>query len=171
MMCILAASGRAFVWALPRDVLVARRADLLSDRSLVYREVGLTKYGFVVGKSHQLNLATVPWNANAPKWIGWQGLGFDIYSGRSYSATYRSTPTVTITWQPFEGYRVVVPYWPVILLSLPLTVAGINRLLKRLARPSAGICRICGYDLRATPEDQSRYPLNYASRIRTDRGH
>ena len=41
-----------------------------------------------------------------------------------------------------------------------------------LARRRRGdLCPVCGYDLRASPEDQSRYPLNYASRIGADRGH
>ena len=41
----------------------------------------------------------------------------------------------------------------------------------RSGRRGPELCARCGYDLRATPEDQSRYPLNYASRIGAGPGH
>jgi hypothetical protein len=49
---------------------------------------------------------------------------------------------------------------------------GLMMLIPRRRRTTPWyVCARCGYDLRATPEDQSRYPLNYASRFRADRGH
>jgi hypothetical protein len=62
---------------------------------------------------------------------------------------------------------------PDAFLVTALSLAPMYRLVRwRLTRNrQPGLCRICGYDLRATPEDQSRYPLNYASRFGADRGH
>ena len=59
------------------------------------------------------------------------------------------------------------------LLAWPLEiwiVRALIRLRRRMSR-APGTCRHCGYDLRATPEDQCRYPLNYASRLGADPGH
>lgn len=70
-------------------------------------------------------------------------------------------------------YRVlIVPDWFLTAVSLPLPLIWLTMRWKRRrrGRPTA-VCATCGYDLRATPEDQSRYPLNYASRIGTGRGH
>ena len=59
-------------------------------------------------------------------------------------------------------YRLlIVPGWSIsaCLITPPLCWLFLRK------RRQKGCCVMCGYDLRATPEDQSRYPLNYASRL------
>lgn len=44
-------------------------------------------------------------------------------------------------------------------IATALLLAGSIRRRKRLR---SGRCVECGYDLRGSPDDQGRYPLNYA---------
>jgi hypothetical protein len=50
---------------------------------------------------------------------------------------------------PFWGLR--IPYWSVVLLSLPLPAWCLLRWRRRRRRAALGHCPACGYDLRATP--------------------
>lgn len=61
---------------------------------------------------------------------------------------------------------VLIPYWALFALTAAVTL--ICRRISRIERHVVGHCPSCGYDLRATPEDQSRYPLNYACRFGAD---
>jgi hypothetical protein len=46
----------------------------------------------------------------------------------------------------------VIPYWaPTLLVSIPALVAA-RRLVRRYVRRRRGLCRECGYDLRASGE-------------------
>ena len=87
-------------------------------------------------------------------------------------AVNRQRDAVAIDGQAFRLF--VIPYWfGAALLAWPLEiwiVRALIRLRRRMSR-APGTCRHCGYDLRATPEDQCRYPLNYASRLGADPGH
>lgn len=50
-------------------------------------------------------------------------------------------------------YRLVgVPLWVLLMLAVSPPYAWLRRSLKRLGRERAGLCRRCGYDLRASPE-------------------
>lgn len=49
------------------------------------------------------------------------------------------------------GWLVRVPYWSLWLLC-GLGLAGILRHIRSRRRFGPGLCRICGYDLRATPD-------------------
>jgi hypothetical protein len=73
----------------------------------------------------------------------WHFLGFGLD---------RRTQAVGVgAWSgPSSGTSVVLPHWFVLLtLAVPPLLLTVN-LLRRPRRP--GLCRHCGYDLRATPE-------------------
>lgn len=46
----------------------------------------------------------------------------------------------------------IVPMWPIILLTAMPPLAWLTDFRRRRARRRVGLCRRCGYDLRATPE-------------------
>jgi hypothetical protein len=48
--------------------------------------------------------------------------------------------------------RIQFPLWPVIALSLPLPSVWMLRRRRQMRREREGLCLICGYDLRATPD-------------------
>jgi hypothetical protein len=45
-----------------------------------------------------------------------------------------------------------VPYWLPALLTAALPAEAIYRIIRQRRRRSAGQCKVCGYDLRATPD-------------------
>jgi hypothetical protein len=71
----------------------------------------------------------------------------------------------------YPDFGAMVPSWSAVPATQILPAVWYFKWRKRRARSRAGLCPACGYDLRATPEDRSRYPLNYASRIGADRGY
>ncbi|HEY7120660.1 MAG TPA: hypothetical protein VH475_29015 [Tepidisphaeraceae bacterium] len=70
--------------------------------------------------------------------IKWRGIGFELIATTGH-----------LRW----GYFVLgVPFWA---LCLPPAIAagwGVARSYRRRNRRRAGLCRQCGYDLRATPD-------------------
>jgi len=70
-----------------------------------------------------------------------------------------------------EFTTIVIPFRWLALLSAILPMMWIALRLSRQPAMQAGHCQVCGYDLRATPEDCSRYPLNYACPGCSGRGH
>jgi hypothetical protein len=77
------------------------------------------------------------------------------FAGPQTSAVNHSTPLVV----PVAAMAALPALW--MMLMIPPW-------RRRRARGKRGQCLQCGYDIRATPEDQGRYPLNYASRIGAD---
>jgi hypothetical protein len=65
-----------------------------------------------------------------------------------FYASYVQLPTANL-----EGYRLAVPHWFPVLLSLVLPVMWWRRRRRRRQREraAAGFCVACGYDLRASP--------------------
>jgi hypothetical protein len=63
--------------------------------------------------------------------------------------TYRDPK---LPWIVSDARAISVPCWLVLLVCLPLTIRGSRGLIKRLGRRKPGLCRSCGYDLRATPD-------------------
>jgi hypothetical protein len=45
-----------------------------------------------------------------------------------------------------------LPHWLFVLVFAVLPLIQITRLIRRRRQPRAGLCRVCGYDLRATPD-------------------
>ncbi len=72
---------------------------------------------------------------------------------------YEFTPSVTYggirPWSlsPMQfstTNSVMVPYWFIIMLATPIPLVAIRRSLKRRRTEREGLCRACGYDLRAS---------------------
>jgi hypothetical protein len=47
---------------------------------------------------------------------------------------------------------VLAPYWFATLFTAFLPILAIRLLLRARSRTTVGLCRVCGYDLRATPD-------------------
>jgi hypothetical protein len=45
-----------------------------------------------------------------------------------------------------------IPYWAIVVAGAPLPIIWAQRSLRARRERTAGLCRVCGYDLRATPE-------------------
>jgi len=75
----------------------------------------------------------------------WHGLGvgrtaYDIgYASTGWTGRARST-------------SLTVPYWMLLPLTLALPAIWLVRRVLRRRRRGPGLCRACGYDLRATPD-------------------
>lgn len=75
--------------------------------------------------------------------IGWSHYGFFSFS----SNMYPDDPNGGV---PFS--QAGVPYWFLILMFGVLPVLWISSRSRRMRRGRVGLCRQCGYDLRASPE-------------------
>jgi hypothetical protein len=60
-----------------------------------------------------------------------------------------STITMALDASMFNSRALTVPYWPLAVMSAVLPILA---MLLRRRRYPIGLCRRCGYDLRATPE-------------------
>jgi hypothetical protein len=100
-------------------------------------------------------------------WRGglWSGFGWERWTMR---VQWVQTPPPATGFYTIQAHGWVVPHWTlaIVLGALPLGSEVVRRRMRR--RRCTGLCPACGYDLRATPEDQCRYPLNYEARIRAD---
>ncbi len=82
----------------------------------------------------------IPWLTNLT--LRRQFLGFAVGRGNPSQTFYDS-------WVRFA---VIVPHWGLALVLAALPAARGWRLLTTRRRRIAGMCSVCGYDLRATPE-------------------
>lgn len=86
------------------------------------------------------------------------------YPTQSFLLVWRPNPPASSTWQPVDGpmeqapsdinlmLALGIPHWLLVLtFALPLAIWTI-RFERRRRRRVAGLCHVCGYDLRATPE-------------------
>jgi predicted amidophosphoribosyltransferase len=49
-------------------------------------------------------------------------------------------------------FYIVVPHWLLVMLTIPLPTYWFVKRYRRARLVQAGLCIVCGYDLRATPE-------------------
>jgi hypothetical protein len=125
--------GDVVVWT-GRHSLVLR-----SERGLVRTNVSLAEPGEPRGFRHD-SWSHAP-GYSAWRWLGsrwWDRMGFGHYVGGSQS-----------------GGRIdqyVFPYYAVVALTALLPGFVLTRWLCARRRRRAGLCRRCGYDLRASPQ-------------------
>jgi hypothetical protein len=82
-----------------------------------------------------------PGTAPSPPWLGRVGISWASWPSRTEFATY-------------DVWAVALPYWLPALLAAVLPVVWVLprlRRFRRWRRHRRGLCRVCGYDLRATP--------------------
>jgi hypothetical protein len=85
------------------------------------------------------------WSGDRPLWPGFSGPDYGGIQFRHFTEPY--TPP-----QVYEGWAITLPYWLVTpLLALLPTVVALQ-LFKRQRRRAHGLCPVCGYDLRASPD-------------------
>jgi hypothetical protein len=91
---------------------------------------------------------------------GWTLNGVRAFPGFTHwNETWISGQVHAMRWMPdvqppqkTEAYNFVFPQWLPAILFLVLPIFAIKRERQRRARMMQGHCRVCGYDLRATPE-------------------
>src|SRR4051812_17245159 len=59
--------------------------------------------------------------------------------------------SVASTGRNWTYHQFVVPYWSLAVVFGALSACWLRCLVRRTRLRAAGLCRICGYDLRATP--------------------
>ncbi|MCU1274589.1 MAG: hypothetical protein JWO48_2020 [Bryobacterales bacterium] len=91
----------------------------------------------------------LPWLRDDPDPSGvlhyWRGFGFDITTGvpgNPKAPEYVASPFV----------KIIVPYWFIVLITIVLPVYWIKRQVVARRRLRVGLCRVCSYNLRATPD-------------------
>jgi hypothetical protein len=133
-----------------RSTVVAEHWSLDRGASGITYQIGLHYGG--------LNLSKSRWNSVARRRsTGWTHVAMrrDEYP-EDYRAYFRAW-----TWFEFKGgdggwdhYFVYlrIPFWFMFLATILLPAAALRRHINRRRHTIAGVCRKCGYDLRATPD-------------------
>jgi hypothetical protein len=85
---------------------------------------------------------------------GWDGL-FHPHSTWGFTWHYYTVTNGPPGNPPISYVFIRIPYWFILLLCLPAPVIAWRRRRKRPRTEREGLCRVCGYDLRAS---ESRCP-------------
>ena len=87
----------------------------------------------------------VSWMRNMGSY--WRGFG--VMSGLHGSTTITMAPT---TYTQTSMFRLIFPHWAMAIAFAVLPAVLLARKLRSRSRLTAGLCPVCGYDLRATPD-------------------
>jgi len=96
--------------------------------------------------------------ARSVEWDGPRGPNGGILNGVQYGLGVGSADGVFVVSRRFVSDDWEIPYWKlVVLLSVLPARFYWNRPSVRSRRMSRGLCPVCGYDLRATPDRCPEY--------------
>jgi hypothetical protein len=83
------------------------------------------------------------YRAGSPRWMWVPEITSTGFGAVGFHWEHRTMPKVGR-----EAHSLAVPYWFLLLVSLALPIHW----WRRRRRPLPGHCRVCGYDLRASPQ-------------------
>lgn len=88
---------------------------------------------------------------------GWHSYGAEYavptsWRDNLWPSYEHATGTTTHGGFPFANWSVLVPYWLPVVITLMLPVWIATRFIRSRRRCRRGRCKVCGYDLRGSPE-------------------
>jgi hypothetical protein len=79
-----------------------------------------------------------------------------LFAARTYAGFAfehdRPPANLTASARAWSHTMISVPYWFIALLSLPLPLLALSRWRRERRIAREGLCPVCGYDLRASPD-------------------
>jgi len=122
---------------------------------------GPTNFNIITGRGKFVLTKVTQTDGSSWQGRGWQRSGqapYDPIDAWQVWSTERLTIFNVITWGrrassdgSTQSLTVMLPYWLVAILTFAFPCVQIIRRFPRDRRIRAGLCPICGYDLRATP--------------------
>ncbi len=105
-------------------------------------------YYFDHPRVHALAMPPQGWRTDTGTYIDW----FEPFRWSNITNIELSGLTALLEDEPAGATRLSLPYWFIAILSLPLPVIEMRRWRTRGKAVLKGLCPVCGYDLRASPQ-------------------